>query len=512
MRQVLIRAFSLLRRPAVAIAALLIAGGGSALVMVPLFGVPGYELSEAIALLCGVLGGVIGAAAGFQERRLLQGKDPRPANALRVDSAFSAATLATVSAFTLLASLALFPLLSSILYALVKSPCDPWKAIGFYPLLVLPSALMAAAAGVFCALLGRRWWTAALLYVGLVLGSALITAWPIYFGPQAFAYNHFGGYFPGPLYDEALAIRGALAWFRLQSFAVALLIWLLTAFLLDMKNGNLTYPHLRPASALALGLVAFGIFTLEERASALGFRSSDDFVAEKLGGKRESEHLVLYYPRGKPKQEIERLTRDLEYRYSQIAEFLGAAPASKLKVWLYRSAEEKQLLVGAAHTQFSKPWRYELHINDSAFPHSVVKHELVHAMAAAFGTGPFKVTSRFGVWTHIGIVEGLAVAADNPVNELTLHEWAAGMRKQQLMPDIRKLLSPAGFYAAAAARAYTAAGSFLRYLADTHGPEKLRRLYAHGDFQDAYGQSVNELATEWERFLDGLPLDEAAVR
>src|SRR3954464_10993813 len=117
MRQVLIRAFSLLRRPAVAIAALLIAVGGSALVMVPLFGVPGYELSEAVALLCGVLGGVIGGAAGFQERRLIQGKDPRPAHALRVDSAFGAATLATVSAFTLLTALAIFPLLTSLLYA-----------------------------------------------------------------------------------------------------------------------------------------------------------------------------------------------------------------------------------------------------------------------------------------------------------------------------------------------------------------------------------------------------------
>ncbi|MFL5322260.1 MAG: hypothetical protein ACJ790_21565 [Myxococcaceae bacterium] len=511
MRQVLIRAISLLKRPAVAVVALLIAGGGSALVFAPLFGVPGYELSEAVALAVGLLGGIVGGAAGFQERRLIQGKDPRPKSALRVDAAFSASALSIFASFTLLTLLSLPPLFTAVAFALVKSPCDPWKAIAFYPLLVLPSALVASAAGVFCALLGRRAWLAVLLYVALVLGSAAFTAFPLYFGPQAFAYNHFGGYFPGPLYDEALAVRPALLWFRLQTLLCAAFLFLLISFLLDMKDGKLTRPHVRLGSALLLGLVAFAIFTLEDRAPTFGFRMTDSYLQEKLGGKKETEHFTLIYPRGKSKDELERLARDVEFRYSQIKAFLGAAPEGKLRVWIYRSADEKQLLVGAANTQFAKPWRLELHVNDAPFPHGVLKHELTHVMAAVAGSGPFKVTSRFGVWTHIGIVEGLAVASDNPVSELTLHQFAAGMRKQKLMPDVRKLLSPTGFYAAPASRAYTVAGSFLRWLADQHGAEKLRALYAHGDFDGTYGQSLPQLADEWEKFLDALPLDEAAV-
>ena len=112
----------------------------------------------------------------------------------------------------------------------------------------------------------------------------------------------------------------------------------------------------------------------------------------------------------------------------------------------------------------------------------------------------------------MGIIEGFAVAADDPVQgELTLHQWAAGMRRQGLAPDVRGLVAPTGFYTSAPARAYTLAGSFLRYLADTQGPQKLRVLYAHADFQAAYGRSLEELASEWEGFLDTLPLDEAAV-
>jgi tetratricopeptide (TPR) repeat protein len=76
---------------------------------------------------------------------------------------------------------------------------------------------------------------------------------------------------------------------------------------------------------------------------------------------------------------------------------------------------------------------------------------------------------------------------------------------------MRKLMGTEGFYQSAPARAYTVAGSFLRYLADTYGPEKVRVLYAHADFRQAYDRSLDDLVTEWERFLDALPLDEGAI-
>jgi tetratricopeptide (TPR) repeat protein len=133
-------------------------------------------------------------------------------------------------------------------------------------------------------------------------------------------------------------------------------------------------------------------------------------------------------------------------------------------------------------------------------------------MAAPAGSAPFRVTTRLGVWPLMGVIEGMAVGADNPVQgDLTLHEWAAGMRRQKLAPDIRKLVGPEGFYQSAPARAYTLVGSFLRHLADTYGSDKLRALYAHADFEAAYGRPLDALATEWETFLDSLPLDETTV-
>ena len=249
MRQLLIRAVALLRRPAVIIAVLLMAGGGTALVFVPLFGVPGYELGEALALAVGVLGAIPALASAFQERRLIQGRDPRPQGALRSDGALGSAARALGAAFLLNVVVLVPPFLTALIHSVWSTNCNPLSNIGFFPWLTLPSALIASAVGVLTGLTMRKWWSAGGLYLLIVLASLAVTGWPIYFGPQVFAFNPFLGYFPGPLYDEALTLLPPVYWFRLQTVLLAAAAWLFTAFTLDMKEGRVRRPHFRPGSA-----------------------------------------------------------------------------------------------------------------------------------------------------------------------------------------------------------------------------------------------------------------------
>lgn len=511
MAQVLFRAVWLLLRPWVALVVLLVAGGGTALVWLPLFGLPGYELACALAIAVGLLGGAVGIASARQERRMIQGVDPRPKGATRLDGALSASFVALAAAFLVNLLALSAPLIASIVYALSSTGCDPFSKVGFVALLPLPSAALASSAGVLWGFASTRAGRSHLGYLILLLLSVAATVWPLLFGPQVHAFNHFGGYFPGPLYDEALGVSRALVWFRVQTILWALALWLLTALFLDMKEGRLRRPHVRPVTVSLLLLVAAGVAVLEQKAPALGVRATYSMLDEKLGGKRQSSHFELTYPRAKPAREVERLVRDLEFHFSELSTFLGGAPQEQIKVFVHRSAEEKGRLVGASRTQFAKPWRLELHLNDSPFPHPVLRHELAHVMAAPFGSGPFRVTSHYWLIPNAAIIEGLAMATEERVDELSLHQWAAGMRKNKLLPDLRALLSPSGFYRAAPARAYTAAGSFLRYLLDTYGSQKLRELYAHGSFQSVYGKSLDALAQGWESFLDDQPVDEEAV-
>ena len=399
------------------------------------------------------------------------------------------------------------PFVAAVLRTALTTRCSPFAQAGFFPLLVAPAALLAASAGVFCriAFPARARWLAA--YVLLLLASIAWTVWPLVLGPQVFAFNFFVGWFPGPLYDEALRVAPALGWFQLETVLWAAVLGTLAAALFPAPGPAHARHRARVLAALAILGVA--IAGLEMGAVRLGFRSSDAAVRSALGGRTETEHAEIVYPREKPPEEVERLRRDVEFRLAQLSRFFGAPPAT-VRVYVFRSPEEKQRWVGAGGTQFAKPWLGSVFLNDAPFPHPTLKHELAHLAAGAFGSRPFRVTSRWGL-PIMGVVEGVAVAADDPSGELTLHAWAAGMRRQGLMPDLRTLLGPAGFWSAAPARAYTAAGSFLRYLQETNGTERLQRLLPHGDFTAAYGRSLDALVAEWERMLDALPLDESAV-
>lgn len=470
MREVLFRVRTLISLRGVRWWWLTLAAIAASFTWLPLLSLPGYELASAHTVLIGVLG--LGLAT-HGARKVPRGLPSTVAMALVLTST-------TVPALML-----------AVLRTRFGSPCDPFFNIQFVPVLVLPTALLVAALGALVARLTSHWWPALLLNVGFFSLGAVATVWPILFGPQAFVFNHFVGFAPGPLYDEDVRITSPLLWFRLATVLLALAL----------------------SSRRVVGIVcAIGFVMLELHGVELGFRMNDEALAAALGGRVETDEFVLHYPRSYSEEEVARIVGDVSFRYAQNVKFFGVAPAGKVRVWWYRSPAEKQRLVGAANTQFAKPWRREVHVNDFGFPHPVIKHELVHAMAAPWGAPPFGVAASFGGWfPQTGVIEGLAVAADNPFDELTLHQWAAAMKKKNLLPDVATNMTASGFYASPPSRAYATAGSFLRYLADTHGREKLRELYFDGDFERAYGIALEKLAADYVAFLDTVPLDNEAV-
>lgn len=465
MREVLFRVSWLLARRAVAVAWVALASLQCALTFLPLLALPGYELSAASCLVL-TFGAPFLAMAAARK-----GASPLELTLIVLSSTLPALLLATLRTW-------------------LGSHCDPFATIGFVPVLIFPSAVLISALAAVIARASKRKLITVLLWALVIVISATATVWPLIAGPQVFAFNHLGGYMPGPLYDEELSIPSSLLWFRLATLLLALGL-----FALIQRRR-------------ALGLILISAFAgIELEGTALGFRATDESVSAALGGVLEQDGLVLHYPRGVSDEEVARMVGDLRFRLHQLTEFFGATPEGKVTVWWYRSTDEKQRLVGAAHTQFAKPWRREVHVNSLGFPHPVIKHELVHALAAPWGAPPFGVAASWnGLIPHVGVIEGFAVAADNPIDELTLHQWAAAMKRKDLLPDVAELMTPQGFYGTPHTRAYTVAGSFLRWLADTHGKEKLRALYRDGDFERAFGQPLPALAADYVKHLDELKL------
>src|SRR5690606_30154547 len=89
---------------------------------------------------------------------------------------------------------------------------------------------------------------------------------------------------------------------------------------------------------------------------------------------------------------------------------------------------------------------------------------------------------------------------------LDLHDQAAILDRLDLRPVLGDIMG-LGFWGKASRRAYTAAGSFCRWLIDTRGVDPFLTLYGTaGDFELAYGTPLDALEAEWLVFLRDRPL------
>jgi hypothetical protein len=162
----------------------------------------------------------------------------------------------------------------------------------------------------------------------------------------------------------------------------------------------------------------------------------------------------------------------------------------------------------------AKPWRGEIYLTHDNFPHPSLRHEIAHAVAGLFGDRWFGVAAQrvagMPLALNPGLIEGLAVAVDWPGDAraaLTPHQAVRAMQEMGGAPSVSDLMS-VRFLAFSNTRSYTTAGSFVRYLLEEHGAAALRRLYhTGGDFERAYGRSLDTLETEWRASIAAVRLD-----
>ncbi|HKE17112.1 MAG TPA: hypothetical protein VKB80_19695 [Kofleriaceae bacterium] len=483
------------------------------LAMLPLFGALGFEFAFVMAIASGVAAADLGAAL-VRRARAAPLPVPAPAPARLVGS------LAVVAGL-LGALLTAAPLAIICMNGLRVRNCDWLFGAECFGAMTLLSTLWAAAVGVLCGLAAgrRRVLSNALPYLVLV-AVVLHSLWRFYAAPPVFNYNPLAGYFPGNLYDEEIRLGAPLVWSRLYQLALLGGLLALAAALADERTGDLRALRRRPAGVRwgALFACAAGLglaLVLRAHAGQLGFAYSADALADELNGQLETEHFVIYYPRGGPiERDIAQIADDHEFRLAQVERALGVpAPAGRIASFYFQDAEQKARLIGARNVQMTKPWRHEIYVQHAPFPHQVLRHEIAHAVASAFGDPIFGVSAGrvlgLPVFFNAGLIEGIAVAADWPDHfnrTLTPHQSVKAMSQMDMVPPLGRLLST-GFFAFSSARSYTAAGSFVRFLLDRHGAPALRELYrSGGDFQRAYGRSRDALAEEWRQMVAGIEL------
>jgi hypothetical protein len=252
------------------------------------------------------------------------------------------------------------------------------------------------------------------------------------------------------------------------------------------------------ASVAVLAAILFYVFRC-----TLGFESTASFIRHELGGELRTAHFVIYYPDSSfTREELARIRQEHEFQLDRILREFALQNVAPIESYIYPSVTAKQRLIGAGVTSIAKPWNNQVHIVQSSL-HSVLKHELIHVVAGRFGLPLIRAS------LSTGLVEGLAVALDEPAGTRTLHQYAAALRHYGLLPDITGLMDITGFASQSGAVSYTVAGSFCRYLIDRYGIRTLTQVYGSASYQRAFGRSLRELVGEWHSSLDRVTVSES---
>lgn len=472
---------------------------GIALAIVPLLGVLGVEsalfLGVALPPLCAAVGARVAIAART-----------RPAA-----SGFVLAERAVVAALLVLAG----PLLVLLLNALRVKTCAPLEGLAFLALGPWSGVVLASLVGACIGALPLRPALATTLAVLVPVADIARAIFDFYATPAVFSYGHFFGYFPGSLYDELVGVPWPLLTLRVLSLCALFVLLCVLGGHYDPDGFRLRVrPQPGRAGLLAVSIpcaLTFAIGWLD--APELGHRASEQHIAEVLGGHVLSRRCELIVPREMRKDRRKRLADDCDFRVRQMERWLGVRHPRRLRVLLFRSADEKRVLMGAASTNIAKPWRSEVYLQDDVWPHPVLAHEIAHVVASNVGRGPLRIAGRHGgLLPDFALIEGLAVAAawaNSSAIGLTPHQWTRAMLEEGLLPQLNQLFGT-GFLAQQRRLAYTVSGSLLRFIGERHGQAALRRIYETADIAGALGTTLPELEREFHAFLRTVELPDSA--
>lgn len=469
---------------------------------VPLFNLLGYDFCFAIGMFAAFAASDIGAGV---VRAASRTHETTPSVFRLAGRAIALSTAALVA-----------PLLLSLANGVRVRNCNVGAGLAFFLLLPLATAVFASVSGTVAALVGGR--RGRLVAWLLPVGSLLWTLLRLYVDPAVFAYDPFGGYFPGPIYDEALRppetlwlFRGVnLVWASAALFAVAA-VWRVPrpAGAARLSRDWRQWNRYLAGGAALLTVASAALFATRGR---LGFHTTRADLARELDRERRTPRIVLRYASddGATAAQIDLLMEDLAFRYDQLRETLGVEPEPPITIYQFKSTDQKKRLVGAGHTLYARPWSREIFVHGEGFPARRLRHEMAHVFAGAFGDRWFGVSLKVDFWGPIplprlasGLIEGIAEAADfsDPLGGSTTHQEAAAIIADGRAPPLDAVVG-AGFTTLSGPRAYTLAGSFCRFLLDTRGAQKLRDVYrSAGDFAGVYGEPLSALEAEWQSFL-----------
>jgi len=458
---------------------------------VPLLNYLGFEFSVLTVLLTGYISGIL---------TLVLWKQTNPECKPDVWRFIGRSVAASSVLF-------IIPCIISLANAVFVKNCSLGDGIKLYLLTVIPGVFFSISIALLAGVTFGRWRKTifTVLYILVLFHIPFITLTR----PQVFAFNPIVGFFPGFTYDETLQVTQRLLTYRLAVCAAAGCFAAGSVWLWQIRqtkketfiSAKSALPLVELIVIAVLAPVIAIVFTLSDR---FGLSSSENFIRQKLAGNYKTSHFEIIYSAGSIKHErIVELGQLHEFYFEKLSRELNLHSHDRIVSFLYASPEQKGRLIGAVHTDLTKPWLRQMHIN-LADVESALKHEMVHVLAGEFGWSPLKVAPNSGLIEGLAMAMGRTSSIEEPLDRAAATVFASGVRS-----NLKSLFTFTGFIQANPSISYTLAGSFCRFLIDSFGVNQFKRLYAGSDFKNIYQQELKSLLIEWQSTIEHIPLHHA---
>jgi hypothetical protein len=310
--------------------------------------------------------------------------------------------------------------------------------------------------------------------------------------PHLFLFNIIWGWFPGPIYDEAVIIGLPLIWHR--GFVLLLTILLLLLYIKPRRGVFIFAPI----------LILFTVVHVSNW-KKFGIIHPISYIENTLGGRFESDNFILIYEQGAvSEQELNYWIFWHEYHFRDLKDRLQVQEFnSKVVSFLYTDGWQKQTYTGARRTSYVPVWnkRDQLHI-DRQSGAAVLRHELVHVLMKS------SANPIVGASINIGLTEGVASAFDDPrFRRMTNSEVIVNSGFEPDFSYIQKVFSFLGFYTGRSAVNYAISGSFIGFMLDQGYIDEFKCAYRGGSFNNCFNSDFEGLFDSWSQYLNSIPAD-----
>lgn len=393
------------------------------------------------------------------------------------------------------ALLAGIPLAGGLVSGFLAGPCDLGQGLRFYLVGPVASAMTALPVGLWCGRIGGGARRASAIWVAFFVLSFVPAAVDLYRQPAIFFQAPFLGRYPGAIYDIALEVTAADLAFRLACLSGAAGLLLAGGAVFGGGRGR----RLMATAAVSLLGISLG---LGVQGSSWGFRVTRDDLERVLSREETEGRCRLRHDGSLDPAQARGILRDCLYHLRKAESFFDLPPGPPITIYRYRDDDQKARWLGARRVEIAKPWQDAVHLGGTVPLDPVIGHEIAHVVAGRLAPGPFRVPLRWGLVPDMARVEGLAEAVAFEDDGPSSHEWARAMLLAGVPADLEGLFGTWSFLAAAPSRAYTLAGSFLRFVADRHGTGAIRAIARGASFDEATGSSLGDLQARWREDLD----------